>query len=103
MLSLCVSRLQLPTARLTPPRRSGILPSGVAASECLEGQRRQGTDDAWNVGDVVVDEFADILPILDVDLQHQVVIAAGRIKLRYQFRLIDRVGNLVGLAGRTLE
>src|SRR6478609_2803606 len=72
-------------------------------SECAEGQRRQRADDAGNTGDLIVNEFPDILAFLDIDLEQLVVIAAGRIELRDAFGLVDGVGDLVGLAGGALE
>ena len=66
-------------------------------------QGRQRADDAGDAGDVFVDELADVLLVLDVDLHQQVVFAAGRIEFGDQLGLLDGVGNLVGLAGRALQ
>ncbi|TWG65556.1 uncharacterized protein (DUF849 family) [Aminobacter sp. J44] len=80
--------------------RSGCQPD---ASEGLESQRRQRTDNARHVGDVVVDELADIDAVLDVDLHQEVVVAAGGVKLRRDLALEQFVGDLVGPARRNLK
>src|SRR5690606_38684294 len=60
----------------------------------LEGQRGQRAHDPRHVGDMIVDELADVFPVLDVDLHQEVVFAAGRIKLRRDLALEELVGDL---------
>ena len=52
---------------------------------------------------MVVDELADILFAVDIDLQEKVVIAARRIELRKEFRSVKRIGNLLGFARSALQ
>src|SRR5690606_16255727 len=59
--------------------------------------------DAGHVGDVVVDELADVDTVLDVDLHQQVVLSAGRIELGGNLAFEQLVGDLIGPARRHLK
>ena len=83
-------------------RQTGLMravPTGGAESKGLEGQGGQTVDDAFNVEDFLVDEFADVFLFVDVDLQQKVEFTAGRIQLRDDFALVYGVRNFVGFTG----
>src|SRR5690606_24389069 len=71
--------------------------------ERLEGDRRQRAHDMRDVEQLFGEIMPDILVLGHVDLGQEVVIARGRVKLADDLAVIDRIGDLVGLAGRAAE
>src|SRR6056297_2445471 len=68
-------------------------------SERLEGQRCFGAFDPVDIEQVIVDVFARVLFVGNVELEQKVERAGGGIKLGMDFALGDILGHTVGGAG----
>lgn len=54
-----------------------------------------------NVEQIIVDKFADVLPLGNVELHQKIEITAGRIELGVHLFQRDLIGNFVGCSGHT--